>query len=72
MIHKALELSGGVSYLVRQAEENPVAFMNLLAKVIPKQVDIGGQPDNPIVTTIRIIGVEPRSIIEGESASSAD
>ncbi len=37
MIVQALTNVGGVDYLSRQAEENPVAFMGLVGKVIPLQ-----------------------------------
>ena len=38
MILEALNKSGGVEYLRRQADENPVAFMALLGKIMPMQV----------------------------------
>lgn len=38
MIICALDGVGGVGYLMRQAEENPVAFMGLVGKVLPLQV----------------------------------
>ena len=37
MIVQALTNKGGVEYLERQADENPVAFMGLVGKVIPLQ-----------------------------------
>lgn len=40
MVRQALEDAGGVSYLVRQAKDNPVAFMGLIAKIIPADVNI--------------------------------
>ena len=40
MINNALHLVGGEDYLVRQAGENPVAFMGLIGKILPKQVDL--------------------------------
>lgn len=40
MINNALHLVGGEDYLVRQADENPVAFMGLIGKILPKQVDL--------------------------------
>jgi len=46
MILDALSESGGVSYLVRQAEENPKAFISLLGRVLPLQVT--GKDDGPI------------------------
>ena len=38
MILGALDKAGGVAYLVRQADENPAAFMTLLAKMMPKDI----------------------------------
>ncbi len=34
------------AYLLKQTNDNPVAFMGLLGKVLPMQV--GGDPDNPL------------------------
>ena len=39
MIERALAKAGGIDYLVRQSDENPVAFMGLIGKVLPMQVD---------------------------------
>lgn len=51
MVSKALEQKGGVKYLARQADENPVAFLTLVGKLIPVQV--GGDPEgNAIVINI--------------------
>jgi hypothetical protein len=38
MINNALTLAGGEDYLLRQADQNPVAFMGLIGKIIPKEV----------------------------------
>ena len=32
----ALDLAGGEDYLTKQAHENPVAFLSLLSKLIPR------------------------------------
>lgn len=48
MIDQALRKAGGVDYLVKQSKENPSAFMGLLGKILPKDVNLGGQADNPI------------------------
>ncbi len=53
MITQALEKAGGVEYLVRQAEENPGAFMTLVGKVLPLQVS--GDPDNPLTVAVQRI-----------------
>jgi hypothetical protein len=43
MIEQALSNVGGVAYLQRQADENPVAFMGLVGKILPKDLNIGGE-----------------------------
>jgi len=40
VLHVAFNKAGGCDYLVRQAEENPKAFMALLARCIPAQVAV--------------------------------
>ena len=39
MIETALSEVGGKDYFVTQANQNPVAFMGLVAKILPKQID---------------------------------
>ena len=46
MILGALADKGGQAYLARQADENPVAFMTLLGKVLPMQVT--GEDGGPV------------------------
>jgi hypothetical protein len=52
---------GRVGYLKGQAVENPAAFMTLLGKVLPTQVQ--GDPDEPLrlVTEIKRTIVDPKS-----------
>lgn len=50
MILEALDRKGGSDYLARQAEENPSAFLTLLGKVLPLQVQ--GDKDAPISITV--------------------
>ena len=50
MILGALSAKGGQSYLEQQAEQNPVAFMALLGKVLPMQ--IAGDPAGPLQITL--------------------
>lgn len=38
MILTALDDSGGVEYLKRQADENPTAFLTLIGKVLPMTI----------------------------------
>lgn len=57
MIAEALEITGGVDYLVRQSNENPVAFMNLVSKVIPKEVNATIDADvTQRIERIRLVG----------------
>lgn len=39
MITQALDHAGGVEYLITQARENPTAFLTLVGKVLPLQVN---------------------------------
>lgn len=40
MILKALDKAGGSEYLFKQSKENPTAFLALIGKLIPIDVDI--------------------------------
>ena len=40
MIRQALDQAGGVSYLARIAEEQPVAFLALIGKILPKELAV--------------------------------
>ncbi|MFA5135679.1 MAG: hypothetical protein WC505_07905 [Patescibacteria group bacterium] len=57
MVFGALHAGGGQKWLERQRDENPVAFMTLLGKFVPKDVNVGGQVDNPIVTTVKLVAM---------------
>ena len=56
MILAALDKSGGVDYLVRQADENPASFLTLVGKVLP--MTVAGDPTAPIkiIVTRQIVG----------------
>jgi hypothetical protein len=43
MIMGALDDAGGRKYLTMHADENPVAFIALLGKVVPKEVSLNAQ-----------------------------
>lgn len=51
MIEQALTKAGGVDYLTRQADENPTAFMGLVGKVLPMQVNHGDHEGGKLVVT---------------------
>lgn len=53
MITQALDGAGGVTYLQRQADENPVAFMGLVGKVLPLQVHGAGEGGEHIISVVR-------------------
>lgn len=48
MVEKALSKAGGVDYLARQAELNPVAFMGLVGRVLPLQLQSSDADGNPV------------------------
>src|SRR5216684_3000307 len=51
MILGALTAKGGQAYLEQQADKNPVAFMSLLAKILPMQLT-GGEGGPLVIETI--------------------
>lgn len=53
MIIASLDEVGGKDYFVKQATENPVAYMTLIGKILPKDVNVGGQIDNPVTYTLK-------------------
>jgi len=59
MILAALDQAGGEQYLLSQAHENPKAFLSLLGRVIPLQVQ--GDKDNPLyIAKIERVVVDPK------------
>lgn len=59
MIRKALDNAGGVKYLTRQADENPVAFMALIGKILPKDVSVSGSNGGPVIQRIERVIIKP-------------
>lgn len=57
MILGALDDAGGQAYLKQQATENPSAFLSLVGKIVPKDVNnnISGDANNPITIIKRVI-----------------
>lgn len=51
MVLEALSRAGGVTYLTKQAKENPVAFLSLVGKVLPLQVTGEGGGPVRVVTS---------------------
>ena len=54
MIEGALSAVGGQKYLEQQAMENPVAFMTLVGKILPKDLSVTTD------TTLNIILNKPK------------
>jgi hypothetical protein len=52
MILQALDDSGGVDYLKRQAHEKPVAFLALVGKVLPMTVIGPGEGGEHVIQVI--------------------
>jgi hypothetical protein len=60
MILTALDRAGGVEYLVAQSESSPTAFLTLVGKVLPLQVNGAGENGEHLVDqTITVKLVRP-------------
>jgi hypothetical protein len=54
MILEALNNVGGVEYLTERARENPVAFLSLLGRVMPLQVNGAGENGEHLIQGITV------------------
>jgi hypothetical protein len=61
-IEAAFQGVGGHEYLMRQAEENPQAFMTLLGKIIPNQIqaDLTNSDGSFKPAVIQIVAAQPK------------
>lgn len=57
MILAALDEKGGTAYLVKQADENPTAFLSLVGRVLP--MTVAGDPNNPLLHSVTVNLVKP-------------
>jgi hypothetical protein len=57
MIRAALDKAGGIAYLVKQSELNPTAFMSLLGKMIPTQIDAPIKRELPEMTRDELLAL---------------
>jgi len=65
MILEAFEKAGGAEWLARQAGENPVAFMALLGKLLPSDLQVSGANGEPITSITRtIVDTQPMATAE--------
>lgn len=53
MVSEALHGAGGVAYLQAQANENPQAFLTLVGKLIPTEIDAKAKLDGGLEITWR-------------------
>lgn len=58
MILEALTEAGGVEYLKAKAQSNPAAFIALIGKILPLQVNGSGENGEIIVKIIRYSALE--------------
>jgi hypothetical protein len=61
MIVEALDKSGGVEYLIKQASLNPTAFMTLVGKIIPTQANVEFEAGKRLSKIVREIVRPPHS-----------
>lgn len=56
MLLASLDQAGGQQYFLRQAEENPNAYMALIGKIIPAEVknQITGENGGPIQHSVKL------------------
>lgn len=56
MLLASLDQAGGQAYFLRQAEENPNAYMALIGKIIPAEVknQITGSDGGPIQHSVKV------------------
>lgn len=64
MVRQALELKGGVKYLVWAAENEPRAFLALVGRCVP--LEVKGADGGPLLVLRDLSGPPPPKVIEGE------
>lgn len=55
MILTALDDAGGIDYLRKQATNEPVAFLGLIGKILPKEIDANVKGDIKVTGTLEFI-----------------
>jgi hypothetical protein len=68
MIFAALDEVGGHSYLVEQARANPVAFLSLVGKVLPMQVNTTVKRDIREFSKAELLAIISRAAIAGPTS----
>lgn len=75
MVEKALHKVGGVDYLAEQARANPVAFLGLVGKVLPMQLqstDADGNPLHLHLIAARVVSDELHVSIQTTNVDTAN
>lgn len=67
MIERALQDVGGRVYLAEQARENPAAFMSLLGKLIPRDLNVSGEIKHSLIDMV--LAAKPAVSAEAERPS---
>ena len=70
-VEAAFNAAGGAEYLARQADENPVAFMSLLGKVLPREITAEVKAD-VAVSTINASALSSAALAEILAAKAAN
>ena len=56
MILGALASAGGEDWLLEQARINPTTFMNLIGKVLPSEINLGGKDGERLTVDVHFLG----------------
>ena len=75
MVERALHKAGGVEYLTEQARANPVAFLGLVGKVLPMQLqstDADGNPLHLHLIAARVVSDELQVSIRTTNVDTAN
>lgn len=55
MLKTSLSRAGGIDYLVQQSRENPAAYMSLIGKLLPRQLQAQVTHDGEILKSIEVV-----------------
>ena len=56
MIRGALERAGGEEWLFEQAKINPAAFMTLIGKILPSEMQVSGKDGERLTVDVHFLG----------------
>ncbi len=68
MLRASLDKAGGVSYLVKQSKLNPAAYMSLIGRIIPQQIDATIRRELPEMTRDQLLALlDSARVINGKA-----